>query len=301
MNSVSEIRQFNRFFAQMLGMYDRKFSDTSYSYTEARILEEIAFNKGITANRLVQTLAVDKGYLSRIISNFEAAGLVSRKDAKDDVRKKELSLTAKGKREFEKIDKSSDELIKKIIQNLSEQETSDVCGAMNKILSLLSKNEKVGPDGSPLYEIREAYDDIENVRNLFTEYTEFLGVNLSFQHYDDELRSLPGKYAKPDGRLFILYSSGKPAGCIALRKLNEHDCEIKRLFVRPEFRGHHYGRILMEKILAEAESAGYRYAYFDTLKTLESAVRMYDSMGAQRIPPYYNNPLEGVVYYRLAL
>lgn len=94
---------------------------------------------------------------------------------------------------------------------------------------------------------------------------------------------------------------GELAGCGALRALGASSCEIKRLFVRNEFRGKHLGRLMMEKLLQAAKEAGYDDAYFDTLARLEGAVGLYEAMGCERIAPYYDNPLENVIYYRVAL
>ncbi len=146
-----------------------------------------------------------------------------------------------------------------------------------------------------------AYDDIKNVKTLFQAYTDFLGENLSFQHYDDEIQSLPGKYDLPHGRLYLAYLDHQPVGCIALRRMDEYKCEIKRLYVLPQARGHHLGRLLMERILEDSKEMGYQQAYLDTLERLEAACHLYDALGAKRIPAYYHNPLPHVVYYRFDL
>jgi ribosomal protein S18 acetylase RimI-like enzyme len=151
------------------------------------------------------------------------------------------------------------------------------------------------------FTIKFAYDELDNVKQLFREYTEFLGVDLGFQQYDEEISSLPGKYALPDGRLYVIYDGEQLAGCVALRKIDDKSCEFKRLFVRPEFRGKKLGCILMEKIIADAKGLGYKIGYLDTLCTLKSAIAVYEKLGFEKIPPYYNNPLENVAYYRINL
>ena len=152
------------------------------------------------------------------------------------------------------------------------------------------------------FSIEDGCCDIENVRELFSEYTDMLGADLSFQHYDEELADLPGKYAPPDGRLFIAYVDGKAAGCCAIRKMDTAGCcELKRLFVRPEFREYGIGRGLMDRAEEEALAAGYGAIYLDTLERLGSAVRMYEKRGYERIEAYYENPLENVLYFRKKL
>ena len=157
-------------------------------------------------------------------------------------------------------------------------------------------------------EIVEAYDRPGEVKELFDEYTKYLVDNspefaayLEIQHYDDEVADLRSKYGLPDGRLWLAYVDGKLAGCSALRRLNARDCEFKRLYVRPEFRGIHLGRELMEKIIADAKEVGYEYGYLDTLPFLEAACRMYDEMDFEVIPAYNDSPLASTIFMRLKL
>lgn len=146
-----------------------------------------------------------------------------------------------------------------------------------------------------------AYDDLENIKTLFTEYTNMLGVDLAFQGFEEELKGLPGKYSLPKGRLFTAYYDNKLAGCIALRPFGENGCEMKRLFVRPEFRKCHIGEILVDKIIEDAKNIGYDYMVLDTLTTLTGAVNLYRKKGFIEIEPYYENPLENVLYFKLDL
>lgn len=151
------------------------------------------------------------------------------------------------------------------------------------------------------YEIKSAYDRLDEVRTLFKEYHKHLGVDLCFQNYDEELANLPGYYQIPDGRLYLIYLEDKLAGCIALRRFDKTRCEMKRLFVREQFRGLRLGQILAEKIISEAKVIGYEEMVLDTLASLESAVSMYRKMGFIEIEPYYDNPLENVLYFKLTL
>ncbi|MDD8018180.1 MAG: GNAT family N-acetyltransferase [Bacteroidota bacterium] len=140
-------------------------------------------------------------------------------------------------------------------------------------------------------------EQIESVRSLFIEYQQWLNFSLCFQGFDEELASLPGKYAPPKGRLYLTEDEGKIAGCIALRPMEEEGiCEMKRLYVREEFRGKKIGRLLTEKILSDAKSIGYHSMRLDTLQRMETARTLYAKLGFKIIPAYYNNPMDAVVY-----
>lgn len=147
-----------------------------------------------------------------------------------------------------------------------------------------------------------APEQIETIRTLFTEYQRWLNFSLCFQGFDQELAQLPGKYAAPGGRLYIADYHNKTAGCIALRPMKDDGvCEMKRLFVREEFRGQGIGKILAEKILEDAKEIGYHTMRLDTLQRMETARALYKKLGFVTIPAYYNNPMEEVVYMELKL
>lgn len=145
-------------------------------------------------------------------------------------------------------------------------------------------------------------DDIETARALFRDYQRFLGVDLDFQGFAEELVTLPGRYAPPRGRLLLARDGAHAAGCVALRPLEEEGvCEMKRLFVRPVYRGRGLGRLLAARMVSEATALGYALMRLDTLDTLDRAMHIYTSMGFQRRASYYANPLPGVVYWERAL
>lgn len=143
---------------------------------------------------------------------------------------------------------------------------------------------------------------IETIRSLFTEYQQWLNFSLCFQGFDKELAGLPGKYAAPNGRLYLAEYDGAIAGCIALRPMDDEGvCEMKRLFVREEFRGKKIGKLLVDTILADAKAIGYRTMRLDTLQRMETARALYTKLGFKIIPAYYNNPMDEVVYMELKL
>jgi len=142
-------------------------------------------------------------------------------------------------------------------------------------------------------------EDIPTLRELFREYEAELPFDLSFQNFEDELASLPGRYASPTGRLLLAVSGGDPVGCVALRQIGDGTCEMKRLFVRPAFRGQGIGQALAEAIVEEARRIGYKRMRLDTV--LEPAKGLYRSMGFYEIPPYQDVPIPGVVFMELEL
>ena len=143
---------------------------------------------------------------------------------------------------------------------------------------------------------------VEQIRELFLEYARSLDFSLCFQSFDRELRELPGPYAFPDGRLILSLLDGAPAGCIALKKLEPGICEMKRLYVRPEFRGHQLGLKLAARLIEEARRAGYAAMRLDTIPAaMEHAIKLYRSLGFREIPPYYDNPIPQALYLELDL
>ncbi len=148
----------------------------------------------------------------------------------------------------------------------------------------------------------ESDEQITEAKTLFREYEAWLGMDLCFQGFEAELAALPGKYAMPDGRLYLAYSDDKLAGCIAMRKLEDGICEMKRLFVRDGFRGEKIGVQLIEKVIADAKDIGYERMRLDTYPPkMGKAVKLYLSHGFEAIPPYYDNPHEHVLFMELAL
>ena len=138
--------------------------------------------------------------------------------------------------------------------------------------------------------------DIPAIKELFREYARAIGIDLCFQNFDEELASLPGKYALPDGALLIAKSGGNACGCVALRKFDGEICEMKRLYVKPEFRKHGLGKDLVERIISEAKNRGYKFMRLDTLATMPSAIKLYKSFGFYEIPAYTFNPIPEAVY-----
>lgn len=175
-----------------------------------------------------------------------------------------------------------------------------------KISPAISSNSSVSPVDSVLKNLTftqtESPAQIARARELFIEYAQSLGFSLCFQNFDKELAGLPGDYAPPEGRLLLAEYEGRPAGCVALHKLDSGLCEMKRLYLRPEFRGKGLGRALAERIIAEARQIGYQRIRLDTVEpVMKDAVAMYRKLGFKEIAPYRANPIAGAMYLELEL
>jgi len=168
---------------------------------------------------------------------------------------------------------------------------------------------------------------LEEVRKLFLEYAASTGLDLSFQGFDHELATLPGKYARPQGRLLLLIEDGRPGGCVGMRSLEgrrpaasrraswpggsisqnssnptvERTCEMKRFYIRPEFRGRGLGRVLANRIIDEARQAGYTTMLLDTLPTMTAAIALYERLGFHDTALYTHNPVPGTRFFELVL
>jgi putative acetyltransferase len=146
---------------------------------------------------------------------------------------------------------------------------------------------------------------VELARELFREYSASLGMDLCFQDFERELSELPGKYAPPAGRLLLAYdfAAGRKqsAGCCALRPIGTNICEMKRLYVRPEFRGRGLGRALAESLIAAAREIGYSAMRLDTLPSMREAHELYRQLGFREIAPYRQNPVPGSFFLELDL
>jgi putative acetyltransferase len=148
----------------------------------------------------------------------------------------------------------------------------------------------------------ESPAQISQARELFLEYAQSLGVNLCFQNFEQELAGLPGPYAPPPGRLLLAEYDRQLAGCVALHQWEPGVCEMKRLYLRPSFRGKGLGRVIAEKIIAEARNIGYERMRLDTIEPImRDAVEMYRKLGFGEIAPYRPNPIAGAMYMELKL
>jgi len=145
--------------------------------------------------------------------------------------------------------------------------------------------------------INKEEEELDIIRQLFRDYEKELNEDICFQSFEEELKNPLSKYGAPSGDLMLAYWNDEPAGCIALTKMKDEDaCEMKRLYVKPEFRANKIGKILADEILNSAREKGYTRMRLDTFTQLQAAVGLYEKLGFKNISAYYNNPLEGVLY-----
>lgn len=151
-----------------------------------------------------------------------------------------------------------------------------------------------------LIEVSEKKEMLE-VKQIFIEYRKDLGLDLDFQDFQEELKGLPGEYSPPEGAILLAKDNDKTVGCVALRKIDDKICEMKRLYVTPEYRGQGLGRKLALSIIEKAREKGYKKMKLDTLTTLNEANDLYRSLGFEECEPYRYNPLEDALYMELEL
>lgn len=143
--------------------------------------------------------------------------------------------------------------------------------------------------------------DIAVAKKLFEEYAAWIDIDLSFQNFAQELRLLPGDYAPPEGALFLAWTDARPAGCVAVRRIDDVDCEMKRLYVRDSFRGLSAGERLAREAIEWARAKGYRRMLLDTLPSMRAAHRLYERIGFVEASAYRFNPVEGARFMALDL
>ncbi|UCD95650.1 MAG: GNAT family N-acetyltransferase [Candidatus Zixiibacteriota bacterium] len=142
---------------------------------------------------------------------------------------------------------------------------------------------------------------LDEIRRLFREYEASLDFDLCFQNFEEEFATLPGEYARPEGCLLLARGGSQAAGCVALRKHEDDTCEMKRLYVKPEYRKLGIGRNLAETVIEHARKGGYSRMRLDTIPIMKEAIALYTSLGFRQIEPYRPNPIEGAVYMELVL
>ena len=149
--------------------------------------------------------------------------------------------------------------------------------------------------------VKYTIDELEEVRDIFIEYSEFLQVDLCFQNFEKELQTLHEVYSPPQGCIILAKQNDVTVGCVALKQIDDGVCEMKRLYVRPEARGEGFGRKLVEELIRFARKSSYTTMKLDTVSKLKEAISLYRSFGFVETSPYVYNPLSDVLYFELQL
>lgn len=144
-------------------------------------------------------------------------------------------------------------------------------------------------------------ESIAQTKSLFLEYAESLDFSLCFQNFDNELENFPNQYSPPTGNLFLALSENDPIGCVGVRSFEKDICEMKRLYVKPEYRGKGAGKELAVSAIKSGKELGYEYMRLDTLSSMETANQLYKSLGFIQIKSYRDNPIDGAIYMELNL
>lgn len=276
MNStVAALRVFNRFFTQSVGVLSERHLGLGLTLGQSRVLFEIAQVGPVEAVGLQTHLGLDPGYLSRRLAELEAAGLVRRRQAKTDARAKLIELTAKGRRQLERLEVASDAKAHALVGDLSQEEQARLRSALTDVQRLLN----------PKLEIVPWPADSVEARTCLNAY--FAELGRRFPHGFDPAGSVS---AAPEelSVFLVVRAGGRPRGCGALKRLEPGVAEIKRMWVHPEIRGRGVGRRLLAAL--EGHARGFHTVRLDTSDHLPEAIALYRSSGYREIPPYNDNP-----------
>jgi len=282
-DAVSEIRSFNRFYTRWVGALDGHHLGSSFSLAEARVLYELAHQPGVIARDLVERLGLDPGYLSRMLKRFEADGLIQRQRSKADSRASALFPTAVGLAMFEQLDRKAAEQVGDAIAGLSDEERERLTSAMGLITHLAGEREPATKGGLILREPRAGDFGWAIERHGVIYATEF-GWGTRFEGLVAELFGRFATHHKPQReRCWIAELDGKRVGCVFVVQRDSDLAQLRCLLVEPAARGHGVGRRLVEECIRFARSAGYRRMMLWTNKGLDSARKIYESVGFELV------------------
>ncbi len=276
---VGAVRQFSRFYTRRIGLLQDRFLESKFSLSQGRVLYELAHHPGCTATDIATALAVDHGYLSRILRDFEANGLITRIRAKQDGRQMVLSLTAKGRLAFGALDKRSQDDAGAMLANLSESEQARVVAAMETIETLIAREPS---DASRAYTLREhrAGDMGWVVQKHGELYAKEYGWDSTIEAITAEIVAAFLKNFDPKReRCWIAQIDGEPVGSVFLVRDSEATARIRLLIVDPKARGLGIGRELVDRSIAFARESGYRSITLWTHADLVAARAIYESCG----------------------
>lgn len=273
---ITDVRAFNRFYTNILGLLDKHILDSGYSLTEARVLFEISKTEHCTANQLASTLEIDRSYMSRIIARFEKVGLIKRHASSTDSRIIEIRLTLAGRNLFHELNDRSNQQIDKLLSVLKEDECQKIREAMNTIkryLTIATINLDIRPfrESDVDYVINRQLSLYENERHFTSDvWKHYLtqGVLTLVEQFDPELDCM-----------YILDYNGNPAGCVAITHVDDGIAQFRYFFLEPELRGLGAGHKLLNMAIEFCKEKGYHHVFLWTVSAQETARHLYSKAG----------------------
>lgn len=272
---VSEVRSFNRFYTKILGLLNKYILDSPYSLTEARILLEIGKMKECTANKLISKLDIDRGYMSRVLKNFENSGLVEKDSSSKDKRIIKLSLTSKGKEILSELEERSDRKVESLTSHLTGSEQQMLVDSMKNIKNVLLDG--INPITIRTYKAKDVEYVINRHRELYgmeygfkAEFSDYVEKYvLKFEEHHDESKE----------NIWIAEAGGKPVGMIAIVKADDNTAQLRWFLIEPEMRGLGLGYKLMNTVMDFCKQKGYKHVFLWTVSILEAARILYKRFG----------------------
>jgi DNA-binding MarR family transcriptional regulator/GNAT superfamily N-acetyltransferase len=272
---VEQIRDFNRFYTNILGLLNAHILDSSYTLTEVRILLEIKKTVDCTANTLITRLSIDRGYMSRIIKRFENNGLIIKESSQADNRISFLRLTQKGKETMSELESKSDDQVENLINHLSDNNQRKLVKAMKYIKNTVLDGLK--PISIRNFEPKDIEYIIDRHRVL---YENEFGFTSEFGDYVEEYVKKFKEYHDPNKEaIFIAEEDGAPIGVIAIVKAEDTTAQLRWFLIEPEARGKGLGHKLMDTAIDFSKDKGYKHVFLWTVNILEPARHLYREHG----------------------
>ncbi len=276
---ITEIRGFNRFYTNVLGLLDQHILNSGYSLTEARVLFEISKTDCCTANQLCSILEMDRSYMSRVIRKFERDGLIIRHTDDQDGRNLKIHLTEKGNAVFQELNNRSNEQIANIIAKLNSADCEELIHAMRTVkkhISLATKNILIRPfrESDVAYVIDRQLSLYQSERHFTTDIWK--------KYLTQGVLELIGKFDAERDCVFILECNGSPAGCIAITHAENGAAQLRYFLLEPEMRGLGMGTALLNKALDFCREKKYSHVFLWTVSAQETARKLYGKAGFAR-------------------
>lgn len=283
---ITEIRGFNRFYTNILGLLDQHILDSGYSLTESRVIFEISKTECCTANQLCSVLDIDRSYMSRIIRRFENEGLITRNTSSQDSRNMEIHLTEKGNEIFHDLNNRSNEQIEKFISKFNEKECEDLIHSMRtvkKYFSIATKNIDIRP-----FKAEDVEYVIDRQLSLYESERQFTTETWK-KYLTQGVLDLVDKFDENKDCMYILECDGNAAGCVAITHVSEDVAQLGYFFLEPEVRGMGAGTALLNKALDFCREKKYSHVFLWTVSAQETARTLYKKAGFEITETSENN------------